>query len=425
MTIRVLKTGDMYRIEGPAKVVVRRGQIYATGVVYGEGQSFTVLRARRLVIKALGDSEVELVLGPGALMEKVAPQEEIVDEWERRIADVDPRGVALIIGMMDVGKSTLAAMLGNKALSRGYKVAVIDADVGQNDLGPPTTVSMARLTRYITHLRQLAAEKSIFLQSTSLERVWPRAVEQIAKAVDYARERWGVETIVINTDGWVLDEEAVAFKRKLIERLKPSLIVAIQVERELAPIIEGHGNVVVLPPPPHVRVRTREDRKIHREMGYGRYIFPPVELALSLDKTPLCNLPIFRGVELSDDLRRMLTRAVGAPVLKAFQAGGRVYAVVQSDTWSLRKVGGFQVVCLPNEFEKGLLVGLEDREGFLVGLGVLKKIYYDRRKAVVYTSSDVERRIGEVKCIRLGLVRLDENFNEVERATNLLKVEET
>jgi hypothetical protein len=61
VTIRVLRAGDIYRVEGPAKVVVRKGQIYATGVIYSEGQSFTVLRARRLAIKAVADAEVEFV----------------------------------------------------------------------------------------------------------------------------------------------------------------------------------------------------------------------------------------------------------------------------------------------------------------------------------------------------------------------------
>lgn len=424
MPTRVIKAGDVYRIEGPAKVIVKRGHIYATGVIYGEGQSFTVLRARRLVIKAISDSEVEFILGPGALLEKAMPGEEVIEEWERRISNLNPRGAILIIGMTDVGKSTMAAMLGNKALLHGYKVAIIDADVGQNDLGPPTTVSIARLTKYITHLRQLIAEKSIFLQSTSLERIWPRAVEQIAKAVEYAKNKWGVDTIIINTDGWVLDEEAVVFKRRLIEKIKPTHIVAIQVEKELMPILDGYTNTTILPPPPHVRTRSREDRKIHREMGYGRYIFPPVEIAFSLDKTPLCNLPLFKGIELSEDLRRMLMRATGVSITRAFQVGNRVYALVHGTTWAVKRVGGFQVICLPQEFEKGLLVGLEDREGFLVSLGVLKKIYYDKRKAIVYTSSDVEKRIGEVKCIRLGFVRLDENFNEIERVTNLLKAEE-
>jgi polynucleotide 5'-hydroxyl-kinase GRC3/NOL9 len=314
-------------------------------------------------------------------------------------------------------------MLGNKALARGYRVAVIDADVGQNDLGPPTTISLARLTRYVTHLRQLVAEKSIFLQATSLERIWPRAVEQIARAVEYARRVWRADSVILNTDGWVLDEEAVVFKRQLIEKIKPSLIVAIQVEKELAPILNGYSNVLVLPPPPHARSRSREDRKIHREMGYGRYIFPPVEIAVSLDKIPICNLPIFKGIEMGEELRKMLSRALGLGVEKAYQVGSRVYAIVESDTWVVRKVSGFQVIGLPHDFERGLLVGLEDAERFLVGLGVVKKIYYDKRKAIIYTSSDVEKRMGEVKCIRLGLVRLDDNFNEVEKAMNILKAE--
>ncbi|MEM1924314.1 MAG: GTPase, partial [Pyrobaculum sp.] len=106
MTTRVMQPGDVYRIEGPAKVVVKKGSVYATGVVYTEGQGFTVLRARRLVIKAIDNSEVEFVLGPGALLEKAMPGEEVIDEWERELSKIDPRGVVLVIGMMDVGTST-------------------------------------------------------------------------------------------------------------------------------------------------------------------------------------------------------------------------------------------------------------------------------------------------------------------------------
>ncbi len=422
MAIRHMSSGDIYRIEGPAKVVVKRGQIYATGVVYREGQSFTVLRARRLVVKALDHSEVELVLGPGALLERITPGEEVIDQWESQISSLDPRGIVLIIGVMDVGKSTAAALIGNKALARGYRVAIVDADVGQNDLGPPTTISLTRLNSYVTHLRQLTAEKSIFLQSTSLERIWRRAVEQIDRAVRYAVEKWGVDTVVVNTDGWILDDEAVEYKRRLIETLKPSILLAIQVERELERILEGH-KAIVLPPPPHVRAKSREDRKVHREMGYGRYIFPPVELAISLEKTPFCNLPLLSGVEISDSVRRMLAKTLGLYISRAYQAGDRVYAVVNGDVLQIKKVGGFQVVCVPADFERGLLVGLEDWEGFLVGLGVLRKIYYDKKKVIVATSSDVEKRLGEVKCIRVGIVRLDDSFMEVERVTQLLKLE--
>lgn len=413
----------VYRLEGPAKVTVHEGEIYATGVVYREGQSFTVLRARRLAIKALTDSKVELVLGPGALLERVDSSEEVVDEWERVASSLDPKGVVLILGAMDVGKSTMAALLGNKALARGYRVVVVDADVGQNDLGPPTTVSLSRLTRYVTHLRQLSAEKSIFLQSTSLERVWRRALGRITKAVRYALEAWGAESVIVNTDGWIADEEAVAFKRALIEGLKPSWIVAIQAERELAPILDGVPNVVSTCPPPAARAKSREDRKIHREMGYGRYIFPPVELAVSLERVPLCNVPLFGGVELAEELRRALAKALSVPVLYANQVGNRLYAVVAGD-WIVKRMGGVKVYGIPEGFERGLLVGLEDGEGFLVGLGALKKIYYDRRRAIVYVSGGLERRLGDVACMRLGLVRLDESFMEAERVNQVLRLEE-
>jgi polynucleotide 5'-hydroxyl-kinase GRC3/NOL9 len=183
MTIRVIKAGDIYRVEGPAKVVVRSGQIYATGVIYSEGQSFTVLRARRLAIKAVADAEVEFVLGPGALLEKAAPGEEIIDEWERQISS--PRSPRRDVDTRHDGcweNPPWRRCWETRRCRRATRWLLSTPMWDRTTLGPPTTVSMARLTRYVTHLRQLVAEKSIFLQATSLEKIWPRAVEKIVMA---------------------------------------------------------------------------------------------------------------------------------------------------------------------------------------------------------------------------------------------------
>lgn len=420
MKIYVLEPGEIYRVEGPAKVDVIDGEVYAVGALYSAGQHFTVLRARRLAFKALSRSKVSVMLGPNALLEKARPEEEVLNEWEDAASSLDLRGVTIVLGALDVGKSTMAVVLANKALMRGLKVAVIDADVGQNDLGPPTTISASRATKPITSLRQMQAEKSIFMQSTSLERIWGRAVEAVRRLAEYARSSWRADAIIINTDGWVGDEEAVLYKRSLLSAIAPNNVVAIRMENELDKITDGFPNVVFTRPPPAARARSKEDRKIHRDMSYGRFIFPVKEISIDLDKTFFCNLDLFKGVSINNQLINALSKTINIKILYANQIGQVVYAIVNGE-WLIRRVGGVRILGLPENFERGLLVGFEDSDGLLLGLGAIKRIYYEKRKAVVYASAKLEKLLNRTKCIRLGFIRLNESFEEAEKVWPLVK----
>ena len=49
---------------------------------------------------------------------------------------------AVLVGGLDAGKTTLARQLLARALERGRRPALVDADVGQKAVGPPTTVGL-------------------------------------------------------------------------------------------------------------------------------------------------------------------------------------------------------------------------------------------------------------------------------------------
>ena len=53
--------------------------------------------------------------------------------------------VMLVIGETDTGKTHFTTYLASALLSRGDAVAVVDADLGQSDIGPPTTVGLGRV----------------------------------------------------------------------------------------------------------------------------------------------------------------------------------------------------------------------------------------------------------------------------------------
>ena len=49
----------------------------------------------------------------------------------------EEKGVAILLGATDTGKSTLAKFLISHLCKRGLKVGLVDADIGQSFLGPP------------------------------------------------------------------------------------------------------------------------------------------------------------------------------------------------------------------------------------------------------------------------------------------------
>ena len=59
---------------------------------------------------------------------------------ERILAGVGRRG--LILGRADSGKTGFLTLLVNRAVGKGLRVAVIDGDLGQSDIGPPGSVSL-------------------------------------------------------------------------------------------------------------------------------------------------------------------------------------------------------------------------------------------------------------------------------------------
>src|SRR2546430_9810479 len=75
--------------------------------------------------------------------------------------------VTLILGTSDTGKTSLAARLAGALAARGDRVAVVDADVGQSEIGPPTTVGLGRVTGALARLGDAEALALEFVGDTS------------------------------------------------------------------------------------------------------------------------------------------------------------------------------------------------------------------------------------------------------------------
>jgi polynucleotide 5'-hydroxyl-kinase GRC3/NOL9 len=424
--IEAVGPGESLSIDGPANVKVLEGKLYVLGVEYGVGSSFTVMRGRRVIAKSLMSSKLEIIVGPEGSFGRVDGSNEVIDVWDKALSNVSLRGsVVVVLGAMDVGKTTVTTILVNKGVKEGLRVGVIDGDPGQNDIGPPTTVSSAIADGLITHLTQLRVLRSMFVNTTSVEHVWGYVLDSIVRLSDDLRVKYGADAVVVNTDGWVSGFEALKFKLELVKRLNANYVIVIRREDEASELIRGLGDlrkdVVVLPSPPNARLRDRDDRKIRREMGYSKYIMPSRDLSINLREKPIINLPLFRGLTYNGHLLSLIRRCLG-PVMYLEQWGGVAVAIGSFKDSQVKGFGNVAVVPLPINWERGLLVALEDEDNYLLTLGVLRKIYYNTGKAVITVSKNFNAE-DRVDHIRLGMIRLNDNFEEVEKALFIGSIE--
>ena len=130
----------------------------------------------------------------------------------------------LIIGESDTGKSTLTTYILNVAIKNGYRSAIVDADIGQGDLGPPNSIGSAVVTDQITDLREINAQFFEFIGNTSplgFEDIIIRAIKNSLKKISAS-----YDLCIINTDGYILSR-GLDYKIKMARELQPDLVVCL------------------------------------------------------------------------------------------------------------------------------------------------------------------------------------------------------
>jgi polynucleotide 5'-hydroxyl-kinase GRC3/NOL9 len=199
--------------------------------------------------------------------------------WAEEVADriggagAPLEGKYLFLGATDTGKTTLLNALAVRP-AKSRPVALVDADVGQSHIGPPTTVGWTVIDgrtqecpEYLEawgmafvgdvtpmgHLLQLTA--SVLL-----------CVEQAARAAD---------VMLIDTPGLVTGGAACTLWWTIQQLLRPRCIIAVQRQNELADLLSGLqpevSNIELIPSLPELRQKSPEVRQEHRRELFDRY----------------------------------------------------------------------------------------------------------------------------------------------------------
>jgi polynucleotide 5'-hydroxyl-kinase GRC3/NOL9 len=301
-------------------------------------------------------------------MEILAPE-----EWFGLLDPLDEgRGIAILLGATDTGKSTLAKFLISHLCKRGLKVGLVDADIGQSFLGPPATIGLAVFKSNPDWEVILSLPEIFFVGSITPEGHFPIHLKGVKRMVDKVSS-YGPEVILIDTTGFVLGEAGRELKRRKIDLVSPRFILALQKDGEIEPILEQykenpHYKIYRLPLSEQVRAKSVEERRANRTNKFRDYF---------------------------------KYSAVQELAIEGFQIEGEVLDPDGSPLpldWALKM--------------NGLLIGLKDANDETLALGLTKN-YFEEKK--VLRVSTPLREMEKVKTIQLSSLRLlllyeDENF---------------
>src|SRR6266481_3255971 len=143
--------------------------------------------------------------------------------------------VTLILGTSDTGKTFLTARLAAALAARGERVAVVDADVGQSEIGPPTTVGLGRVSGALARLGDAEVIALEFVGDTSPVRYIRETADATGRLVRRALDA-GFERVLVDTGGLVEGPLGLALKRAKVRAADPDLVLVLQRREESEPI---------------------------------------------------------------------------------------------------------------------------------------------------------------------------------------------
>jgi polynucleotide 5'-hydroxyl-kinase GRC3/NOL9 len=425
MMNRTVESGKTLLVDGPASLSVVSGVVEVFGFVLRNMRDIVVREGKRLPFAVKEKTTFEISLGEDANIEEV-DGDTIPSSWVMAVEELlDPEAkpfTVMVLGTVDSGKTSFCTFMINKLLNEQQKIAILDGDIGQSDVGPPCTISYALVTKPVMDLFTLQAKNGFFVGSTSPSGCIDKVMEGLASLKQKILSS-NPDVVVINTDGWVEGEDAVNYKSQLVEKANPDIVFCIQQKDELTSLLNTleKSRRVVVDSPVDIKQRSQEKRRDSRERGYMKYLRDAkvrcIPLSwLTIEENEFIGLGGNRG-----NMRqaREIYELIGMKPLNLSELGDKICIVIGKRHWinldSIKKVEEItkkKVVVVHKGEEEGLLMALYDAERKFLGIGSLREIDYARKTMKIYTP--VSQRIS---IVTMGRVKLDENLKEIPIST--------
>lgn len=203
--------------------------------------------------------------------------------------------VIMVIGGPDTGKTTLVEALSN-VISEKYLTAVLDLDMGQSHIGPPTTQAWGRVEGGFKGWDNIKTEELYFTGALSPPGNLLPSLAGARRLLDSAASQCA--RVIIDTTGLISVPVGRIYKQYKIELLMPDIVIGIEKKNELEDMLRPYRfgrkpRVLRVPASRSVRAKSVDTRMEFRAERLSGYFQGSATFGIFLDKV---------GVRYSGDL---------------------------------------------------------------------------------------------------------------------------
>ncbi len=326
----------------------------------------------------------------------------------------------MIIGGVDTGKSHLCAELCSAGFRAGVPSAVVDADVGQSEVGAPGTIGMAIVDKEIESLSELNARRLYFVGATTPASHMLECAIGTKKMVDAALNQ-GAGLVVVDTTGMVGGPLGRKLKTYKTDLVRPDYLVGLQKRREIEHLLVPFAKiqwikVKKLATSELARRKPPEFRTARRQLNFYSHFHDAPGHIIRLDDVSLWNTRLRTGRPMKWQYMKFIEDALKCRVLHAEITGNGVFIVSQK----LCSQAGLnlleeefrtkEITVTTGETFKDLLVGLADENGSTINVGLVQSI--DFKERFMFVLSPI-KTISPIRVVQFGSMRVTRDGKEL------------
>jgi polynucleotide 5'-hydroxyl-kinase GRC3/NOL9 len=193
--------------------------------------------------------------------------------------------VSMVIGRSDTGKTTFIERLADH-LSQKTEVGIVDLDMGQSHIGPPSTIAWGRMKGGFKSWQDIKVKDFYFTGALSpLGSLLPAVTG--AKLI--TEKALGLcNKIIIDTTGLINEPDGRVLKQFKVDLLKPDIIIALERSGELENILKSFTfykipKVLRIPVLKRTGTKSTALRSEHRMNQFRTYFKNAEEMTVSLE----------------------------------------------------------------------------------------------------------------------------------------------
>lgn len=367
----------------------------------------------------------------------------INSDWNKLASQiVSPNKRILVLGAPDAGKTTFCKFLVDYACAESLKVALIDADIGQSQIGPPTTIGMKLFesvqvedtlqlpfggfhptqhsldpvnrskndvhTTSHTELTQ-NADRLYFIGALSPVRNLLTVLSGTRLMVDAAIDA-EVDVTIIDTSGFIHERAAVYLKQNKIDLIQPHHIVCIGRSNEFEQIVGCYRHlnwttINYLSTHKSTRVKSSPVRKRNRKKLFEQYFTDSQLQTIPFEQIRGARTLFFNGRIANLKELEILAGLTETDILYA-EWGHRSLCLIarkkipHATSNHLKNYLSLSTVSYerPTYFQQRL-VGMLDETGNTIAIGIIENTDFDKKEFHIRCKSEIA---GKTKVLQFG-----------------------